>query len=58
VLLGIEQCFIISHNDSFKDTPADVILLKDIDTDSSHIEQNEAFLENKNIVFDYKKLLQ
>jgi len=58
VLLGIEQCIIISHNDSFKDTPADVILLKDTDTDSSHIEQNEAFLENKNIVFDYKKLLQ
>jgi DNA repair exonuclease SbcCD ATPase subunit len=58
VLLGIEQCLIISHNDSFKDIQADVILLRDDDTDITHIEQNQAFLENKNIVFDYRDLLQ
>jgi DNA repair exonuclease SbcCD ATPase subunit len=58
VLLGIEQCIIISHNDSFKDTEADVILLKDEDADESHIEQTKAFLENKKVIFDYKKLLE
>jgi len=57
VLLGIEQCIIISHNDSFKDTQADVILLRDNDSDATHIEQKQAFLENKNIIFDYKSLL-
>lgn len=57
VLLGIEQCVVISHNDSFKDAKADVILLKDSDTDESHIQQQREFLENKNIVFDYKSLL-
>lgn len=58
VLLGIEQCFIISHNDSFKDVAADVILLRDDDVDQSHLETKEAFLENKNIIFDYKDLLK
>lgn len=58
VLLGIEQCVIISHNDSFKDTEADVILLKDEDADESHIEQTKAFLENKKVIFDYKSLIQ
>lgn len=56
VLLGIEQCFIISHNDSFKDTEADVILLRDDDNDPDHLEQKASFLENKNVIFDYKDL--
>ena len=58
VLLGIEQCFIISHNDSFKDVAADVILLRDDDIDQSHLEIKEMFLENKNVIFDYKDLLK
>jgi DNA repair exonuclease SbcCD ATPase subunit len=56
VLLGIEQCIIISHNDSFKDAEADVILLRDSDTDQDHIEKKQAFLENKNVIFDYRSL--
>jgi len=46
--LGIEQVFIISHNNAFDASPMDLILLKGntVDTD------NKSFMENKNIIFN------
>jgi DNA repair exonuclease SbcCD ATPase subunit len=47
--LGIEQVFVISHNNEFESHPTDMILLKEnnIDTD------DKEFMQNKNIIFKY-----
>ena len=46
--LGIEQIFVISHNNAFDIAPLDLILLKGNTVDF----ENEAFLENKTIIFN------
>ncbi|AMS01223.1 SbcC ATPase [Bacillus phage AR9] len=47
--LGIEQVFVISHNNEFDSSPVDLILLNghNIDTD------NEEFMQNKGIIYKY-----
>lgn len=45
-ILGVEQCFIISHNRNFDDITGDLVMLKNSDTDS-------AFLSNKKIIWKY-----
>jgi DNA repair exonuclease SbcCD ATPase subunit len=47
--LGIEQVFVISHNNEFESHPTDMILLKENNVD---IEDKE-FMQNKNIIFKY-----
>lgn len=42
--MGVNSCFIISHNNRFDDIPADVILMSDY-----KLEENQA--KNKNIIF-------
>lgn len=46
--LGIEQVFVISHNDAFDTAPMDLILLKGNSVNT----ENETFMENKNIIFN------
>jgi DNA repair exonuclease SbcCD ATPase subunit len=50
--LGIEQLFVISHNDAFDTESLDLILLK-----GSSIDKNDAdYMENKKIIFDLEDL--
>jgi DNA repair exonuclease SbcCD ATPase subunit len=42
--MGVDSCFIISHNNKFDDIPADVILMSDY-----KLEEEQA--KNKNIIF-------
>jgi DNA repair exonuclease SbcCD ATPase subunit len=50
--LGIEQLFVISHNDAFDTEALDLILLK-----GSSINKNDAdYMENKKIIFDLENL--
>lgn len=48
--LGIEQVFVISHNNAFDVCPLDLVLLKNSDVDR----HNSVFMENKNILFNYE----
>jgi len=52
-ILGMEQIFIISHNNEFDTYPIDLILLKDhgLDFLNEECKEKEAFLEDKNIIF-------
>lgn len=50
--LGIEQVFVISHNNAFDTCPLDLVLLKNSDVDTS----NASYMENKSIIFDYNEL--
>lgn len=45
--LGIEQCFLITHNKEFDSYPVDLILMKDnnVNTDDSE------YMQNKNVLF-------
>jgi DNA repair exonuclease SbcCD ATPase subunit len=47
--LGIEQVFVISHNNEFDSHPVDLILLKEnsVDTD------DKEFMQNKSVIFKY-----
>lgn len=47
--LGIEQLFIISHNNAFDIAPVDLILLRDSNVDTS----NANYMSNKNIIYSY-----
>ena len=47
--LGIEQLFIISHNNAFDIASVDLILLKDSDVDVT----NSSYMSNKNIIYSY-----
>jgi DNA repair exonuclease SbcCD ATPase subunit len=47
--LGIEQVFVISHNNEFESHPTDMILLKENNVDVD----DKEFMQNKNIVFKY-----
>ena len=46
--LGIEQVFVISHNDAFDSEEMDLILLKDHNTK----QKGDEFMRNKNIIFE------
>ena len=46
--LGIEQVFVISHNDAFDAAPLDLILLKDNNVNKN----NAGFMANKTIIFE------
>jgi DNA repair exonuclease SbcCD ATPase subunit len=48
--LGIEQVFVISHNDAFDTEEMDLILLKGSNVD----QKGENFMKNKNIIFEVK----
>lgn len=48
--LGIEQVFIISHNNAFDTAEMGLVLLKDHGIDKD----NKVFMENKNIIFEYE----
>lgn len=47
--LGIEQVFVISHNNAFDICPMDLVLLKDSAIDMT----NDAFMEGKTVLYDY-----
>jgi DNA repair exonuclease SbcCD ATPase subunit len=47
--LGIEQVFVISHNNEFDSYPVDLILLKENNVDT----EDKEFMHNKNIIFKY-----
>jgi len=47
--LGIEQVFVISHNNEFETHPTDMILLKENNVDTD----DKEFMQNKNIIFKY-----
>lgn len=49
--LGIEQVFIISHNNAFDTAAMDLVLLKDNNID----QDNQIFMENKNIIYEYNE---
>lgn len=49
--LGIEQVFVISHNDAFDIAATDLILLKDNFIDKTNL----TFMKNKTILFDYEE---
>lgn len=49
--LGIEQVFVISHNNAFDAYPIDLVLLKNSDIDTS----NSAYMENKTVIYNYKE---
>ena len=46
--LGIEQVFVISHNNAFDICPMDLILLNGNNVNK----EDPVFMENKNIIFD------
>lgn len=46
--LGIEQIFIISHNNEFYSYPVDLILFKNNDVDLN----DKEFMTNKNVIFN------
>lgn len=46
--LGIEQVFIISHNNAFDTAEMDLVLLKGNNVNKD----NTVFMENKNIIFE------
>lgn len=48
--LGIEQVFIISHNDAFDTAPVGLVLLKGNNVNT----ENTSFMEGKDIIFDIK----
>jgi DNA repair exonuclease SbcCD ATPase subunit len=50
-VLGLEQVFIITHNNAFDAYPVDLILLKD---NNIPIEE-ESYMKNKNIIFNWKE---
>lgn len=50
--LGIEQVFVISHNNAFDTCAMDLVLLKGNAVDKD----NTSFFENKNIIFDYETI--
>lgn len=45
--LGIEQCFLITHNKEFDSYPVDLVLMKDNNVDTEDLE----YMQNKNILF-------
>lgn len=47
--LGIEQVFVISHNNEFDSHPVDLILLKENNVDT----EDKEFMHNKNVIFKY-----
>jgi DNA repair exonuclease SbcCD ATPase subunit len=47
--LGIEQVFIISHNNEFDSHPVDMILLKENNVDTD----DKEFMQNKSVIFQY-----
>jgi DNA repair exonuclease SbcCD ATPase subunit len=47
--LGIEQVFVISHNNEFESHPTDLILLKENNVDTD----DKEFMQNKNVIFKY-----
>lgn len=50
--LGIEQVFVISHNNAFDAYPLDLVLLKNNDVDIT----NESYMENKTVIYNYADL--
>jgi len=48
--LGIEQVFVISHNDAFDTEAMDLILLKDHNVS----QKGDDFMKNKNIIFEFR----
>ena len=50
--LGIEQVFIISHNNEFYSYPVDLILFHENDVDKN----DKEFMTNKNIIFDINEV--
>ena len=49
--LGIEQVFVISHNDAFDSESMDLILLKESNVD----QKGDDFMSNKNVIFEVKE---
>ena len=49
--LGVEQCFVISHNREFLQEPCNMILLKDHGIETT----NQSIMSNKTVLFEYKK---
>jgi DNA repair exonuclease SbcCD ATPase subunit len=47
--LGVEQMFIISHNNAFDSKEMNLILLKNHNVDT----EDELFMRNKNVIFNY-----
>jgi len=47
--LGIEQVFVISHNNEFESYPIDMILMKENNVDT----EDQEFMENKNVIYKY-----
>lgn len=50
--LGIEQVFVISHNDAFDTAPVGMVLLKGHNVNK----ENQSFMENKDIIFDLEEV--
>jgi DNA repair exonuclease SbcCD ATPase subunit len=48
--LGIEQVFVISHNNAFDICPMDLILLN-----GNHVDKASSFIDNKNIIYELGK---
>lgn len=51
--LGIEQVFVISHNDAFDTAPVGMVLLKGNTVNKN----NTSFMENKDIIFDIEGVI-
>jgi len=49
--LGIEQIFIISHNNAFDVAPMDLVILKGGEVDKN----NKVFMDNKTILYEYEE---
>ena len=47
--MGVDSCFIITHNNCFDDIPCDLVLLN-----GAKISENQ--MKNKNVLFDYSKI--
>lgn len=48
--LGIEQVFVISHNNAFDSAATDLIILKGAEIDK----ENHIFMDNKTILYEYE----
>lgn len=48
-VMGVEQCFIISHNEAFDPHPVDLLLFPNSTVDKN----NNEFMENKKIIADF-----